>query len=177
MNDMQRIAGWSAALLLALATGAGAQTRTGAVVIGSGAAVGANGTVRMAGTLGQTIIGPTGRAGIVANQGFWYTLPPAAPIAASPDEHSATAATLGLRCAPNPFAGSALLRADLPTRGHILLEIYDLLGRPVRTIIDEEREAGPLNVTVAADGLESGRYTAVLTAGGNRTTTQLMVIR
>ncbi|MEO5930342.1 MAG: hypothetical protein ABIR47_10460, partial [Candidatus Kapaibacterium sp.] len=105
MNDMQRIAGWSAALLMALATGAGAQTRTGAVVIGSGAAASANGTFRMAGTLGQTIIGPVSRTGIVANQGFWYTLPPPIPVAAAPDEASASAA-FNLRCAPNPFAGS-----------------------------------------------------------------------
>jgi hypothetical protein len=43
---------------------------------------------------------------------------------------------------PNPAAGRAVFRFGLPARTRVTLEVYDLLGRRVRTLVDAERSAG-----------------------------------
>jgi flagellar hook assembly protein FlgD len=41
---------------------------------------------------------------------------------------------------PNPFANTSLIRFALPKRARATIEIFDVLGRKVRTLIDEELE-------------------------------------
>lgn len=55
---------------------------------------------------------------------------------------------------PNPFAGETAISGAVDSPGHVRLEIVDLLGRPVRTLIDESRSAGPFEVIW--DGADSG---------------------
>ena len=43
--------------------------------------------------------------------------------------------------------------------------VYDLLGRPVATLVDAAMEAGNHNVTWDAAGLPSGTYMVVLRTG------------
>jgi hypothetical protein len=43
---------------------------------------------------------------------------------------------------PNPLRAPALIAFDLPVAGHVKLEIFDIAGRKVRRLIDEERPAG-----------------------------------
>ncbi len=42
---------------------------------------------------------------------------------------------------PNPFNPSTTIRFDLPKAGHVRLDIYDVAGRLVRTLIDGNRTA------------------------------------
>jgi len=48
---------------------------------------------------------------------------------------------------PNPFAASSTVRYTLPSRGPVLLRVYDLAGRVVRTLAYGMREAGDHSVT------------------------------
>ena len=43
---------------------------------------------------------------------------------------------------PNPFNPVTTLRYDLPENGHINITIYDMLGRQVKTLINQTQEAG-----------------------------------
>jgi hypothetical protein len=43
---------------------------------------------------------------------------------------------------PNPFNPSASIRFDLPERAYVVLKIYDVFGREVRTLMNENRPAG-----------------------------------
>jgi hypothetical protein len=43
---------------------------------------------------------------------------------------------------PNPFNPATNLPYDLPTRGRVSVIVYDVQGREVRTLIDQEQEAG-----------------------------------
>ncbi|HEY5615726.1 MAG TPA: T9SS type A sorting domain-containing protein [Bacteroidota bacterium] len=43
---------------------------------------------------------------------------------------------------PNPFNPSTTIKYDLPERTHVKLHIYDMLGRVVATLIDQEQSAG-----------------------------------
>lgn len=43
---------------------------------------------------------------------------------------------------PNPFAQSTAIGYRLLASGHVRLEVFDMLGRKIATLVDEEKEAG-----------------------------------
>jgi hypothetical protein len=43
---------------------------------------------------------------------------------------------------PNPFNPVTTLRYDLPENGHVNITIYDMLGRQVKTLINQTQDAG-----------------------------------
>jgi hypothetical protein len=64
---------------------------------------------------------------------------------------------------PNPFNPSTRLRFELPTDGRARLEVFDVRGRLVRTLVDAELPAGPHSIEwdgTATDGAHaaSGIY-------------------
>lgn len=78
--------------------------------------------------------------------------------------------------APNPFNPQTRITYDLAGTGRVQLEIYDLQGRRVRTLVDAEQGAGRHDevwngLDDAGGRAASGLYMARLTAGG---VTQMM---
>lgn len=47
---------------------------------------------------------------------------------------------------PNPFNPSTIIQFELPAATNVVLKIYDLLGREVKTLVNEERLAGTYRV-------------------------------
>jgi len=43
---------------------------------------------------------------------------------------------------PNPFNPITILRYDLPEQSHVNIIIYDMLGRQVRSLINQTQDAG-----------------------------------
>lgn len=71
---------------------------------------------------------------------------------------------------PNPFNPTATIEYDLPRPEHVVLRVYDLLGREVRTLVNERQPAGFYQVVW--DGrddqsvaVSSGVYFYKMTAG------------
>ncbi len=65
---------------------------------------------------------------------------------------------------PNPFNPSTQIAYELPGRSHVTIRVYDLLGKVVTTIIDEQRPAGRYVATWNASDLPSGIYFCRMTA-------------
>jgi photosystem II stability/assembly factor-like uncharacterized protein len=59
---------------------------------------------------------------------------------------------------PNPFNPSTTIKYSLPQTGRVTLSIYDLLGREVVKLIDEEKPAGEYETTWNASSYPSGVY-------------------
>ncbi len=60
---------------------------------------------------------------------------------------------------PNPFNPSTMLRFDLRGAAIVSIRVYDILGRPVGTLVDgEELDEGGQEVEFVAEGLSSGTY-------------------
>src|SRR5690606_11187773 len=59
---------------------------------------------------------------------------------------------------PNPFNPSTEIRYQLPENAHVKIEVYDILGSLVSTLINEEMEAGYHSITFNAGSLSSGVY-------------------
>lgn len=66
---------------------------------------------------------------------------------------------------PNPFNPSTIIRYQLPSNENIRLEVFDLLGRKVSTLVNERQSAGHYSVTFDASHLASGFYIYRLRAG------------
>ncbi len=59
---------------------------------------------------------------------------------------------------PNPFNPTTTLSYNLPFAGHVRLQIYDILGRHVSTIVDTRQSAGQHKIIFDASNLSSGVY-------------------
>ncbi len=64
---------------------------------------------------------------------------------------------------PNPFNPSTSIRYYLPSDGHVVISIFDALGREVRSLCDAEEHAGWKSLTFQPSGLASGVYFLRLT--------------
>ena len=59
---------------------------------------------------------------------------------------------------PNPFNPSTKIDYGLPKDTHVAIEIYDILGRKVETLINQEQPAGYYQVVWRAENISSGMY-------------------
>jgi endo-1,4-beta-xylanase len=66
---------------------------------------------------------------------------------------------------PNPFNPSTHIRYYLPETADVTLNVYDMLGRHIRTIVDERQMPGHYTVTFNGHNLSSGMYMYRLEAG------------
>jgi hypothetical protein len=68
---------------------------------------------------------------------------------------------------PNPFNFSTTIRYIVPTAGPVRLDIYDILGRKVQTLLDIIQPAGEYRVIWNANKVGSGAYFYRLTTDNN----------
>ena len=66
---------------------------------------------------------------------------------------------------PNPFSGHTSLTYKLPVSTHVKIEVYDLLGRNIATLIDRPERAGVHRAQWDASGFASGTYIIKIEAG------------
>ena len=59
---------------------------------------------------------------------------------------------------PNPFNPATKIVYGLPTQARVKLEVYDLLGRVVATLVDNQQQAGQHTVEFDGSKLPSGFY-------------------
>ena len=76
---------------------------------------------------------------------------------------------------PNPFNPVTQISYTLPRDGHVKLEIYNLLGQKVATLVDEYQQAGQKTVNWEAKDFASGIYFYKLSSG-DFTATKKMVL-
>jgi len=65
---------------------------------------------------------------------------------------------------PNPFNPSTTIHYQIPNAGHVLLKVYDMLGREVATLVDGVKEVGSYSATFDGARLASGVYIMRLVA-------------
>jgi hypothetical protein len=66
---------------------------------------------------------------------------------------------------PNPFNASTTIEYGLPTAGRVRIDIYDLLGRRIEMLVDEEVQGGRHQVVWDASDYSSGVYFYRIKAG------------
>ncbi len=81
---------------------------------------------------------------------------------------------------PNPFNPETVIRFSLPETGQVTLQVYDLTGRRIATLVDAHLERGHHRVRFDARdsaGISSGVYLYRLQAGGQALVRKMTVLR
>lgn len=78
---------------------------------------------------------------------------------------------------PNPFNAATEIRYELPERRSVSLEIFNVTGQRVASLVDGEQLEGPHLVQWNAGNLPSGIYLVRLQAGNELATKKMALIR
>jgi len=78
---------------------------------------------------------------------------------------------------PNPFNAMTTIRFGLPEALNVKIQVYNIMGRLVTTLADEQRSAGWQHATWDATAMASGTYFLVARLGQETFTQKLTVIK
>ena len=78
---------------------------------------------------------------------------------------------------PNPFNPSTKITYSVASLSSVVLKIYDILGREVVTLVNEEKPTGRYEVNFNASSLASGVYFYQIKAGSFIQTKKLMLLK
>ncbi|MBI4428370.1 MAG: 5'-nucleotidase C-terminal domain-containing protein [Ignavibacteriales bacterium] len=78
---------------------------------------------------------------------------------------------------PNPFNPSTIIMYDLSERAHVVLKVYDLLGREIATLVDGIQDIGSRSVRFDASKLAAGVYFYRLNAGSIVQTKRMLLLK
>jgi len=94
------------------------------------------------------------------------------------DEHSPTPVSFRLeQNYPNPFNPSTEIRFNLAESGPVSLVVYDILGRRVATLVNEQLPAGEYRRSFSGAGLSSGLYVYRLTSGEHSASRKMLLTK
>ncbi len=94
-----------------------------------------------------------------------------------PDEAAVPRSIALMQNYPNPFAGATTVPYELDRPGPVRLEVYDVLGRRVATLVDGEQPAGRHTVDWDASGMASGMYLYRIASEGGSETRRMVIVR
>ncbi len=93
-------------------------------------------------------------------------------------ENTPAAARFALRgSVPNPASAQARIAFTTETSGPVRLDVFDVLGRRVATLVDATLPAGDHTATLDAARLAAGTYLYRLTASGRTATQAVSIVR
>jgi hypothetical protein len=78
---------------------------------------------------------------------------------------------------PNPFNQGTIIKYSLANKQIVKLKIYDLLGKEVATLVNEEKPAGRYSVEFYGSGLASGIYFYRIQAGSFVETKKMILMK
>ncbi|MBX2976728.1 MAG: T9SS type A sorting domain-containing protein [Ignavibacteriaceae bacterium] len=78
---------------------------------------------------------------------------------------------------PNPFNPTTTITYQIPKEGLVTLKIYDILGKEVTTLINEEKQAGKYSIEFNASKISSGVYLYELRSNEYKSTKKLMLMK
>lgn len=78
---------------------------------------------------------------------------------------------------PNPFNPVTTINYDLPKDGIVTIKVYDILGREMKTLINEMKTAGYHKIIFNAADFTSGIYFYRMTVGPNREAGEFIAVK
>ncbi|MDI6767871.1 MAG: T9SS type A sorting domain-containing protein [Bacteroidota bacterium] len=78
---------------------------------------------------------------------------------------------------PNPFNGNTIIRYAISTISNVNIKVFDILGREVTTLVNEQETPGRYSIQWDASGYQSGVYTYRLTDGKHQETKKLIILK
>ena len=78
---------------------------------------------------------------------------------------------------PNPVVKTTAFSYQLAQNANVNVEVFDITGRLVMSMAQGNKVAGTHQVTIDAENLPNGSYFYTLTAGENKTTRKMVVVK
>ncbi len=78
---------------------------------------------------------------------------------------------------PNPFNPATTINYQLPQNGFVTLRIYDILGKEVKTLVNEQKNQGRYSVNFDASRLASGVYIYQLRANDYVSSKKMLLLK
>lgn len=78
---------------------------------------------------------------------------------------------------PNPFNPSTTIKYALPEKCNVRIQVFDLLGREVSLLVDEEKTAGYYSVNFSNNNYASGVYLYRIQAGSFIDTKKFILLK
>ena len=78
---------------------------------------------------------------------------------------------------PNPFNATTNIQYSIPNVSFVRIRVYDILGKEVTTLVEEEKQPGMHTAVFDASDLPSGVYYYRFTAGEFRETRRLLLLK
>ncbi|MFK7932880.1 MAG: 3-coathanger stack domain-containing protein [Saprospiraceae bacterium] len=82
-----------------------------------------------------------------------------------------------VKVTPNPFSSSASIDYTLETEGQVIIQVFNLKGEPVATLMNATQVAGQHTVNFEAANLPKGFYYLSLQTANERVTEQMVIMR
>ena len=135
-----------------------AQIKISHGVVANGGGVTSNGQMQIVGTVGQPIVGNSNNGTHNSSGGFW-SLP--LEIITNVENMPSTVVPKEFKLDqnfPNPFNPSTTIQFAVPSQSEVKLTLFDIMGREVAMLVDDEYSAGEYKVLFEATELSSGTY-------------------
>ena len=78
---------------------------------------------------------------------------------------------------PNPFNPSTTIRYELPFDGNVSIKIYDITGRIIMTLVNENKTAGRYEITFDGQNFASGIYYYKIESGNFSQVRKMIMIK
>ena len=78
---------------------------------------------------------------------------------------------------PNPFNPSTIISYSIPISSNVRVEVYNVLGKLMTTLVNENQEAGIYSAVFNAVGLGNGIYYCRISAGNFSETKKMLLLK
>ena len=78
---------------------------------------------------------------------------------------------------PNPFNPRTKINYAIPKESFVMIKVYDMLGREIKTLVNEEKTAGNYSVSFNAENLSSGIYFYTIKADAFVQTKKMVLLK
>jgi hypothetical protein len=81
------------------------------------------------------------------------------------------------QCYPNPFNPSTKIKYSIPQSSSVVIKVFDILGKEIETLVNEEKPARSYEVEFNATNLPSGVYFYQLISGNFVETKKMILLK
>ncbi len=78
---------------------------------------------------------------------------------------------------PNPFNPTTKIKYSIPKSSNVVIKVFDINGKEIETIVNEEKPAGAFEITWNAVNLPSGVYFCQIKAGSFLQTRKMILLK
>ena len=78
---------------------------------------------------------------------------------------------------PNPFNPTTVINYSVPKAGLVTINVYDILGREIKQLVNEQKNAGTYNIEFNASKLATGVYFYRMQSGSFAETKKLLLLK